>query len=167
LLAEAAAFYRRQLDRAPEGLAYLAQRGIRDIRVLEALGVGYAPGACLRRHLLQLGYTESELRHAGLINAKGGDAFYRRVVFPLEQNLYGRSIGDAPPHRSLPGGKGGLCGYQRWCGAEAGDSGRRHVRPGRTVAGRLLELHLLLGCAPEPPAVPATRLGSAHRLDRF
>ena len=29
-------------------------------------------------------------------------------MFPLESNLYGRSIGKATPHRFLPGGKGGL-----------------------------------------------------------
>jgi hypothetical protein len=33
----------------------------------------------------------------------------RRIVFPLEGNLYGRSISTvAPPHRFLPGAKGGL-----------------------------------------------------------
>jgi len=31
-----------------------------------------------------------------------------RIVFPLQGNLYGRSIGDAAPHRFLPGAKGGL-----------------------------------------------------------
>jgi DNA primase len=36
------------------------------------------------------------------------------MVFPLEDNLYGRSIsGDAPPHRFLPGGKGGLYGWEQ------------------------------------------------------
>jgi len=35
-------------------------------------------------------------------------------VFPLEDNLYGRSIsGTAPPHRFLPGAKGGLYGWGR------------------------------------------------------
>jgi DNA primase len=33
----------------------------------------------------------------------------RRIVFPLEGNLYGRSLSaSAPPHRFLPGAKGGL-----------------------------------------------------------
>ena len=32
-----------------------------------------------------------------------------RIVFPLEGNLYGRSLSpSAPPHRFLPGAKGGL-----------------------------------------------------------
>lgn len=35
-----------------------------------------------------------------------------RLVFPLDTNLYGRSLGHAFPHRFLPGGKGGLYGWQ-------------------------------------------------------
>jgi len=36
------------------------------------------------------------------------------MVFPLEGNLYGRSIsGSAPPHRFLPGAKGGLYSWQQ------------------------------------------------------
>ena len=39
----------------------------------------------------------------------GYDAYVRRIVFPLEGNLYGRSLSaSAPPHRFLPGAKGGL-----------------------------------------------------------
>jgi DNA primase len=34
-------------------------------------------------------------------------------VFPLEGNLYGRSIGNAAPHRFLPGGKGGLYAWEQ------------------------------------------------------
>jgi DNA primase len=49
------------------------------------------------------------LRRAGLVTAAGYDAYTRRIVFPLEGNLYGRSLSDsAPPHRFLPGAKGGL-----------------------------------------------------------
>ena len=39
----------------------------------------------------------------------GYDAYIHRIVFPLEANLYGRSLSlAAPPHRLLPGAKGGL-----------------------------------------------------------
>ena len=42
-------------------------------------------------------------------SAVGYDAYVRRIVFPLEGNLYGRSLSAAaPPHRFLPGVKGGL-----------------------------------------------------------
>ena len=36
-----------------------------------------------------------------------------RTTFPLEGNPYGRSIGDAAPHRFLPGGKGGLYAWEQ------------------------------------------------------
>jgi hypothetical protein len=46
----------------------------------------------------------------------GYDAFMRRIVFPLEGNLYGRSISpSAPPHRFLPGVKGGLYRWEQAC----------------------------------------------------
>jgi DNA primase len=77
--------------------------------------IGYAPGACLRGWLTQLGYPLLALRQAGLVTAAGYDAYLHRVVFPLEGNLYGRSISpSAPPHRFLPGSKGGL-----YCWAQA------------------------------------------------
>jgi hypothetical protein len=49
------------------------------------------------------------LSQAGLHTAGGYDAYVRRIVFPLEGNLYGRSLSAAAPsHRFLPGAKGGL-----------------------------------------------------------
>ncbi len=47
------------------------------------------------------------------MNAEGYDTYSHRLVFPLEGNLYGRSIGTAVPHRFLPGSKGGLYGWQK------------------------------------------------------
>src|SRR5260370_13846450 len=71
--------------------------------------IGYAPGGCLRGWLTQLGHCLPALRQAGLITAGGYDAYVRRIVFPLEGNLYGRSLSAAaPPHRFLPGAKGGF-----------------------------------------------------------
>jgi DNA primase len=44
----------------------------------------------------------------------GYDAYLRRIVFPLEENLYGRSLStSAPPHRFLPGAKGGLYAWDQ------------------------------------------------------
>lgn len=109
LLGAAADFYRIQLHRRTEGLAYLYQRGIRTPEVIEHMRLGYAPGACLRRALLGAGYPLMSLQQTGLVNAAGYDSFSRRIVVPLECNLYGRSISaSAPPHRFLPGSKGGL-----------------------------------------------------------
>jgi DNA primase len=60
-----------------------------------------------------MGYTLDELRQAGVVTREGFDAMAHRIVFPLETNLYGRSLGHAQPHRFLPGSKGGLYGWQQ------------------------------------------------------
>ena len=109
LLDEAAGFYRMQLHRHADAVTYLYQRGVRSPEVIEHMRIGYAPGGCLRGWLTQLGYPVDALRQAGLVNASGYDTYTHRVVFPLETNLYGRSLSTAaPPHRFLPGLKGGL-----------------------------------------------------------
>ena len=109
LLHETAGFYRMQLHRHPEAVAYLYQRGVRSPELIEHMRIGYAPGGCLRGWLTQLGYPLQALRQAGLVTVVGYDAYTYRVVFPLEENLYGRSLSaSAPPHRFLPGAKGGL-----------------------------------------------------------
>jgi DNA primase len=113
LLQDVARFYRVQLHRHPEAAAYLLQRGIHQPQVIEEFEIGYAPGRCLRHWLITLGYPLGELQQAGLVNSDGMDTFSHRVVFPLETNLYGRSIGNAAAHRFLPGGKGGLHGWER------------------------------------------------------
>ena len=116
LLQEATAFYAVQLHRHSEAVVYLQQRGIRSPELIEHMRIGYAPGGCLRGRLLQLGYSLAALRQAGLVTAVGYDAFMRRIVFPLEGNLYGRSISpSAPPHRFLPGVKGGLYRWEQAC----------------------------------------------------
>ncbi len=110
LLHEAAGFYRIQLHRHGEAIAYLNQRGVRSPEVIEHMRIGYAPGGgCLRRWLKLLGYPLPAVLQAGLVTAVGYDAYMHRIVFPLEGNLYGRSLSaSAPPHRFLPGAKGGL-----------------------------------------------------------
>jgi hypothetical protein len=56
LLSHAAAFYQVELHRYPEGIQYLAQRGVHDAALIEELGLGYARGGNLRAHLQELGY---------------------------------------------------------------------------------------------------------------
>jgi DNA primase len=112
-LERTAAFYQLALHRHPEAVEYLVRRGLRDHDLIEELGIGYAPGGALRRHLRALGYPLDALLQTGLLDAWGRDAFCRRVIFPCRQrgpivNLYGRSIGAAFPHRLLPRSKGGL-----------------------------------------------------------
>ena len=95
-------------------MAYLLQRGIHSLAVIEHMQIGYAPGGCLRGWLSQLGYSLPALCQAGLVTDAGYDACVHRMVFPLEGNLYGRSISaTAPPHRFLPGAKGGLYSWQQ------------------------------------------------------
>ena len=109
ILQKAADFYRMQLHRRGEAVAYLYQRGVRSPELIEHMRIGYAPGGCLRGWLTQLGYPLQVLQQAGLVTRAGYDAYIHRIVFPLEANLYGRSLSPAaPPHRFLPGDKGGL-----------------------------------------------------------
>jgi len=112
-----AAFYQWQLHQRPEAVHYLQQRGLHDPALIEELGIGYAPGGNLRRHLATRGYPLDRLLAVGLLNQQGRDAFCRRVIFPCRQhgqivNLYGRSIGAAFPHRLLPRSKGGLFAWE-------------------------------------------------------
>jgi DNA primase len=114
LLQEAADFYRLQLPRHGEAVAYLHQRGVHSPELIAQLRIGYAPGGCLRAWLMELGFPLTALRQAGLVTAVGYDAYAHRIVFPLEGNLYGRSISaSALPHRFLPGAKGGLYGWEQ------------------------------------------------------
>jgi DNA primase len=117
LLAQAAAFYQLELHRRPAAVHYLERRGLYDSVLIEELGIGYAHGGNLRRHLTALGYSLDQLLDTGLINQQGRDAFCRRVIFPCCENgrtvnLYGRSIGAAFPHRLLPRTKGGLFAWE-------------------------------------------------------
>jgi DNA primase len=114
LLQAVSDLYRIQLHRHGEAVAYLNQRGIRSPELIEEMRIGYAPGGCLRRWLTQLGYPLQNQRQAGLVTSAGYDAYIHRIVFPLENNLYGRSLSTAaPPHRFLPGAKGGLYAWDR------------------------------------------------------
>jgi DNA primase len=113
LLEQVTDFYRMQLFRHRDAATYLEQRGLHSSEVIEHMRIGYAPGRCLRGWLTQLGYPLPALQEAGLVNADGPDTFMHRIVFPLGGNLYGRSIGDAAPHRFLPGCKGGLYAWEQ------------------------------------------------------
>jgi DNA primase len=63
--------------------------------------------------MTSLGYSLDLLQKAGLVSCRGRDTFSHRIVFPLENNLYGRSTGAAAPHRFLPAPKGGFYGWHR------------------------------------------------------
>ena len=59
---QAVAFYQQQLPRHPEALRYLERRGVHDPALIEELGIGYAPGGNLRRHLPNQGYSLESLQ---------------------------------------------------------------------------------------------------------
>jgi DNA primase len=114
VLVEAARFYQLQLHRNGAAVSYLHQRGIRSPELIEHMRIGYAPGGCLRGWLIELGHPLTALQRAGLVTATGYDSYTHRIVFPLEGNLYGRSIStSAPAHRFLPGSKGGLYSWEK------------------------------------------------------
>jgi DNA primase len=113
LLSDVIKFYQVQLHRHPEAVEYLAERGVRQPELVERMRIGYAPGRCLRAWLMSMGYALRDLQQAGVVTLEGFDTFAHRIVFPLDANLYGRSIGNACPHRFLPGGKGGLYHWER------------------------------------------------------
>jgi DNA primase catalytic core len=118
VLEQTAAFYQQQLHHYPEALQYLEQRGVHDPDTIQELRIGYAHGGSLRRHLTAQGYSGDLLQHLGLVNARGCDAFYWRIIFPCRRsgyvvNLYGRSIAAACAHRFLPGSKGGLYAWEQ------------------------------------------------------
>jgi DNA primase len=112
-------FYQRQLARSDDARAYLAGRGIHDRAVIEAMRIGYAPGACLRGYLTRLGYGRQAPLERGLVDELGRDSFFRCLTFPLVEagNLYGRSLDNGIcRHRFLPGSKGGLYGWSQALG---------------------------------------------------
>jgi DNA primase catalytic core len=118
VLEQVAVFYQRQLHRYPEARQYLKQRGLHDPGAIQELRIGYAPGGSLRRHLTTQGYSCDLSQRLGLLNTRGCDAFYQRIIFPCYHggrviNLYGRSITAAVAHRFLPGSKGGLYAWEQ------------------------------------------------------
>lgn len=77
LLDEVSRFHRVQLHRRTEAAAYLYQRGLHSPELIERMRAR---------------------RPAGLVTAVRYDTYVRRIVFPLEGNLYGRSLSmSAPP----------------------------------------------------------------------
>src|SRR6202049_2095126 len=81
LLTRTTAFFQLQLHRSSEAVEYLHHRGLQDPDVIAELGLGYAPGGNLRRHLADFGYSLDLLLRTGLIHHQGRDAFFRLFIF--------------------------------------------------------------------------------------
>jgi DNA primase len=67
--------------------SYFADRGISS-EIVKRKNLGYAPGGYLKMHLLQKGYKENELSKNALINNKGLDSWFHRIIVPIYKNGY-------------------------------------------------------------------------------
>ena len=111
LLTAAVRFYAGELRRSPAAREYLASRGVGPDAAMR-LGLGYAPGNGLRRHLDSLGFGADRQRASGLFLERGSERFAGMVVVPEFANglvrwLTGRAI-DAqvkPRFQAVPGPK--------------------------------------------------------------
>lgn len=113
---DACDFYREQFRRNPEAQAYLRSRGIVAAQIMDRLGIGYAPGGCLRGYLEDRGYSREAIAGSGLCDEQGRDRLWRAITFPIEEtaNVYGRQMdGGDGRHRFLARPKGGLYGWNR------------------------------------------------------
>jgi hypothetical protein len=79
----------------------LRQRCPCDLKLIEELELGYAPGGNLRRHLTDLGYSLDVLLRTGLISNQGRDAFCRRVSFPFREHGHVINVRLAEPFSDL------------------------------------------------------------------
>jgi DNA primase len=116
LWSDACDFYRQQLSRNLEAQCYLRSRGIEDPEIVEEMGIGWAPGGCLRAYLQDLGYSRAQMISSGFVDAQGRDRLWRAVTFPIAEtaSMYGRHTNPADGrHRFLARPKGGLYGWAR------------------------------------------------------
>jgi DNA primase catalytic core len=109
LLARVAGFYAKTLQRDRAGLDYLKSRRLNDPAMLETFQVGYCNGT-LRNALPKAGEIIGQLQAIGILNEKGNECFYGRVVVPIFDqagnivSLYGRRLSDEQPrHLYLKG----------------------------------------------------------------
>lgn len=116
LWSDACDFYRQQLPRNLEAQCYLRSRGIEDPEIVEEMGIGWAPGGCLRAYLQDVGYSRATMVSSGLIDRQGRDCLWRAITFPVAEtgSMYGRHTNPSDGrHRFLARPKGGLYGWDR------------------------------------------------------
>jgi DNA primase len=85
VLDQAAAFFERHLWDTEAGepvRAYLASRNLGE-EISRRFRLGLSPGRGLVAKAKEKGFTEAELRDAGLVNTRGSDYFPQRLMFPL------------------------------------------------------------------------------------
>ena len=111
LLTAAARFYGGQLRRSPVAVQYLASRGI-GLDAARRLGLGYATGHGLRKHLQTAGFDGARQRNSGLFLERGAERFDGTITVPdlawgRARWLTGRSVqpNARPRFQALPGPK--------------------------------------------------------------
>lgn len=114
LLARVAGFYSKTLFKDRAGLDYLKARRLDDPAMLETFSVGYCNGT-LRNALPKAGEIIAQLQAVGVLNERGNEVFYGRVVVPMFDaagnvvSLYGRRLDDEQPrHLYLKGSHRGV-----------------------------------------------------------
>jgi DNA primase catalytic core len=109
------ALWQEALARSAKAMAYLKGRGLWVRELLLALSIGYASGK-LPQTLPKDGKLRRQLTRMGLLNKKGNEFLFNRVVCPIFDengvlvNVYGRSIDPESevPHLYLPGPRRGV-----------------------------------------------------------
>jgi DNA primase catalytic core len=114
LLARVADFYAKALHKDRAGLDYLKTRRLDDPGMLETFQVGYCNGT-LRNALPKAGEIIGQLKAIGILNDRGTECFYGRVIVPILDaagnvvSLYGRRLDDEQPrHLYLKGSHRGV-----------------------------------------------------------
>ncbi|MGI8431325.1 MAG: CHC2 zinc finger domain-containing protein, partial [Chthoniobacterales bacterium] len=117
LLARVVAFYAKTLFKDRAGLEYLKSRRLDDPAMLETFSVGYCNGS-MRNALPKSGELIEQLQAIGILNARGNEIFYGRVVVPIFDatgnvaGLYGRRpTNEEPKHIYLKGERRGVFNF--------------------------------------------------------
>jgi DNA primase len=94
LLEQTASYFERLLWEGEAGAPvreYLAGRGLGEA-IAREFRLGLSPGAGLAAKARERGFSQEELRAAGLVTVRGGDYFPQRLMFPLA-DARGRVVG--------------------------------------------------------------------------
>lgn len=89
---KALAFFQEMLfsTRGEKALEYLIERGI-SRKLIDEFSIGYAPAKGLIKHLIDCGYSQKQIEHAGLTkvfsNGDLVDKFRDRVIFPISSRF--------------------------------------------------------------------------------